>query len=244
MHEVVALISSVFSLPDFSSKHKSQAQMEENQKYTKEFYKNFPFLTATIIITHAIIAIYWLYINNKLDRNCFVFFCDDIGLKTIFYIAIYSTIIILFLYYFLIRKEYRSSSLEIRNKEPGKIYGIIIFIYTISICLGMTSVHFVNYYFDNQKGEESIVTVTKNHYYTTKSGKSEYTIDHYEVSFQPSVKNLNMIDVSHSLKDLVQQGDKIKIVYKDGLYGIPYLTYSLNGIDDNNNNPHLTSSQS
>ena len=111
----------------------------------------------------------------------------------------------------------------------------------ISISLGMTSVHFVNYYFDNQKGEESIVTVTKNHYYTTKSGKSGYTIEHYEVSFQPSVKNINMLDVSHSLKDLVKQGDKIKINYKDGLYGIPYLTYSLikevNGIGDNNNNP-------
>ena len=227
LHEVIALIASTLSLPNFSTKNKTPKQIEENKKNAREFFKNFPILTATIIITHAIIAFYWLYINNQLKKNCFVFFCDDSGLKTIFYIAIYSIIIMISLYFILVKKEYNSSCPEFRKKEPGTIYSIIIFIYTMSICLGMTSVHFVNYYFNNQKSEEHIVTVTKNHFYTTKSGKNGHTVYHYEVYFQPPVNNIEKIDVSRSLKDLVQQGDKIKIHKHNGRYGIPYLKYNL-----------------
>lgn len=226
-HEVIAIIFTALILPNFSTKNKTKTQIENNQKYAKEFFKNYPILTATIIIAHFIIAFYWLYINNQLAKNCLVLYCDNIGLKTILYIAIYSIIIFLFLYYLLIRKEYNSSSLELRNKEPILKNTIIIFIYTISISLGMTSVHFSNYYFDNQKAEESIVTVTKNHFYTTKSGKSASTVYHYDVYFQPNVKDIKMIDVSHSLKDLIQQGNKLKIAYSDGRYGIPYLTYKI-----------------
>ena len=225
-HEVVAIIASVLALPNFSTKNLTQAQIENNQKYRKEFFKNFPILTATIIITHLIVAIYWLCINKRLDKNCFVFFYDDTGLKTILYIAIYSIIIIMSLYYLLVKKEYKSASLEIRNKEPNQIKCVITYIYTISICLGMTSVHFVNYYFDNQKYEESIVTVTKNNYFTTREGKNRYLVEHYNMYFEPKVKNIDMIDISHSLQNLVLPGDKIKIRYSDGRCGIPYFTYN------------------
>ena len=44
--------------------------------------------------------------------------------------------------------------------------------------------------------------------------------------FEPKVKNIDMIDISHSLQNLVLPGDKIKIRYSDGRCGIPYFTYN------------------
>ena len=95
--------------------------------------------------------------------------------------------------------------------------------YAASIVLSAMIIHYTNIALDFSKKEEHIVIVTDS-LHSTSRGEKSGTIDHYEIYFTPSIKNLNRIKVKEYQQRITKTNDKLKLYLKKGLFGLPYIT--------------------
>jgi hypothetical protein len=195
-----------------------------DKKYREIFKKNLPtfysmsFWLYVIVIFYFIIDFYtkgWIgvnYIDSFDTTKCYI-------IMAIYAIATY---IILFR---IVKNEILNVSQEIINIRMWAVPFIYIILYISSVLFSVVFFHFTNHFLDFSFGEEHVVTVTNSYRKTTGKGKNAST--HYEISFKPSVYKLNRLEVSSVTQGLVGSGNKIKIYVYKGLYGVRYVSNSI-----------------
>ena len=196
---------------------KTKEIKERNNKLNKTFKKNLPFFTKILQIVWLLIIYWFVYDHfsplntlNTLENNNIWFYIVGFSLG---YIC---------LFFPRLKKEYSLRDEDMKNLYPNIIKGIIAYLYFFSVFLGMTTIHISNYALDFSLGEERIVYVTKTN--TRVSGGAKGSRIHYEIHYQPDIQGVYKIDVPEELQQCVKQGDKLKLYFKKGLFGIPFIS--------------------
>ncbi len=218
IHFVVFVITFEIISPDYSRKNKTPEQIRKAQVYAESYERNYPF---TSKITFFLLICSFIYFFSYIFLSKINTIYSAIGIKTIVYLVSLSAISL----FFLMSKalsEYDNSEFIFRRDHPNFKIPLIICIYTASVIFSFLTIHFTNYALDFSKGEEHIVTVTQSLHRTTRGSKGR-TNHHYEIYFNPPIKNISMIDVSSHQQSITHDNDQLKLYLKNGVFGIPYI---------------------
>jgi hypothetical protein len=217
---LVFFISADLVCPDYSKKRKTPEEIENKKRYTEKLKKNYPFCSRFIPVLKIIAFFYpFLYVFFSTINVIY----RGIGIKTTLYLIGFTAVSMLF----LISKansEYESSDFSFRKEYPNLKNLLNLCLYAASIFLSFIIVHFTNFALDYSKPEEHIVTVTASVHRTTRGSKGG-TNHHYELYFEPPIRNLDKIEVNSLLQSQAKTRDKLKIKLQNGVFGIPYINY-------------------
>ena len=214
-HTIVLTIVTIYLLPKRGGK----------KEYHELFNKELPTFYSLSIWLFAIIYLYFLidvftkgwigvnYIDSFDNEKCYII------------MAIYAVAIFIFLFHKL-KKEILNVSQNHKNYRIWVVPFIYIFIYSSSVLLSVVVFHFTNHFLDFSKGEEHVVTVISSDRRIIDRKSNSFT--YCELSFRPSVYNLNKLVVSSHTQGHVNFGDKIKVYVYKGLYGVRYVSNSIN----------------
>ena len=219
IHGLVFLITSSFINPDLSKKNKTPYQIEEAKRYNEAINRNYPYCSKFITFLQVISILYFFFYSLLSNINVIY---SAIGTNTVVYLACLTAITL----FFLMSKannEYDNSEFSFRKEHPNFRFLLVVCMYTASVVFSFLTIHFTNYALDFSKAEEHIVVVTKSVHRTTRGSKGG-TNHHYEIYFTPSVKDINMIDVSRYQQSITHVNDRLKLYVKNGVFGIPYIS--------------------
>lgn len=211
---IAALAFNLMRPPDDS-------KITSDKKQTKLFDTNFPILNLIVSLFLVPSPLYWIYYACSVRKEITIIF-DHISLESFNYIVIIP-FMYMFIFVLLEIKEYKSRGETIKQESPDIIIGILFFLYSTSIFVGLTTVHIINYALDSSKGEERIVTVidsvhNKKHII---SGEKE---DYYHIHFEPDILGVKRINVAPKLQSSAKKGDKLRLYLKKGACGLPYIS--------------------
>ena len=194
------------------------------KEYHELFNKELPTFYSLSIWLFAIIYFYFLidvftkgwigvnYIDSFETKKCYII------------MAIYAVAIFIFLFH-KFKNEILNVSQKHKNYKIWVVPFIYIFLYTSSVSLSIVVFHFTNHFLDFSKGEEHVVTVISSDRKTFGRKRNSFT--YCELSIKPSVYKLNKLIVSSNTQNRVSFGDKIKIYVYKGLYGVRYVSNSI-----------------
>ncbi|MBQ3644674.1 MAG: hypothetical protein II961_08770 [Candidatus Riflebacteria bacterium] len=197
----------------------SKTTFEKKQR--KLFDTNFPILYYIALLLLMPSTLYWIYYSCVVRREITIIF-SHISLITIVYTVIISFVYLVILV-LLEKKEYKSRGETIKKEYPDLITGILIFFYSTSVFLGLTTVFILDYTLDSSKGEERIVTVIDS-VHNKKQNFGGDIEDYYHIHFEPDVLDVKRINVSPRLQSLAKKGDKLRLYLKSGACGLPYIS--------------------
>ena len=194
------------------------------KEYKELFYKNLP--TFYSISYWSFIIAYFYFIIDFFTRGWIgVNYIDSFDTTKCYIIMAFYAVVIFNLLLSKVKKEIQNVRQEIKKVRSLAVPFIYFYLYLSSVLLSVIVFHFTNHFLDFSSGEEHVVTVTGS--YSKIIGKGRNASTHYELSIRPSVYKLNKLEVSCITKGLVNNGNKIKIYVYKGLYGVRYVSNSI-----------------
>ncbi len=211
---IAALAFNLMRPPDDS-------KITSDKKQRKLFDTNFPILYYIALLLLMPSTLYWIYYACSVRKEITIIF-DHISLESFNYIVIIP-FMYMFIFVLLEIKEYKSRGETIKQESPDIIIGILFFLYSTSIFVGLTTVHIVNYTLDSSKGEERIVTVIDSVHNKKQNFVGDIE-DYYHIHFEPDILDVKRINVSPRLQSSAKKGDKLRLYLKSGACGLPYIS--------------------
>ena len=197
------------------------SRISSDKKQRKLFDTNFPILSYIVSIFLIPSTLYWLYYAFIVRKEIKIIFAHA-TLETFNY-AIIIPFVYMVIFVLLEIKEYKSRGETIKKDSPDIIIGMLIFFYSSSVFVGLTTVNIVNYTLDSSKGEEHIVTVIDS-VHGKKSIISGEIEQYYQIHFEPDILDVKRIYVSPELQGSAKKGDKLRLYLKKGACGLPYIS--------------------
>jgi hypothetical protein len=139
---IAALAFNLMRPPDDS-------KITSDKKQRKLFDTNFPILYYIALLLLMPSTLYWIYYACSVRKEITIIF-DHISLESFNY-AVIIPFMYMFIFVLLEIKEYKSRGETIKQESPDIIIGILFFLYSTSIFVGLTTVHIVNYTLDSSK---------------------------------------------------------------------------------------------
>jgi hypothetical protein len=211
---IAALAFNLMRPPDDS-------KITSDKKQTKLFDTNFPILNLIASLFLVPSPLYWIYYACSVRKEITIIF-DHISLESFNY-AVIIPFMYMFIFVLLEIKEYKSRGETIKQESPDIIIGILFFLYSTSIFVGLTTVHIVNYTLDSSKGEERIVTVIDSVHNKKQNFVGDIE-DYYHIHFEPDILDVKRINVAPELQSSAKKGDKLRLYLKSGACGLPYIS--------------------
>ena len=197
---------------------------KRDDNYKAIFKKDLPTFYSMSFWLYIIVIFYFMvdfYTKGWIGVN----YVDSFDTKKCYIIMTIYAVVIFILLFRKVKNEISNISQELINKRIWAVPFTYIVLYLSSILLSVVVFHFTNRFLDFSTREEHVVTVTSSGRTTTGKGRNATT--HFVLSFRPSIYKLNKIEVSRINQGLVSSGNKIKIYVYKGLYGVRYVSNSI-----------------
>ena len=192
--------------------------------YKKLFCKHLPTFYSMIFWLYFIVMFYFL-IDSFAMGSIGVNYIDSFDTKKCYIIMSIYAVAIFILLFTIVKSEIVNVSEELIKERLWAEPFIYILLYTTSVLLSVVFFHFTNRFLDFSTPEEHVVTVTSS--YRKSMGRGRNRTTHFEITFKPSVHKLNKLEVSSGTQHRVSSDNKIKIYVYKGLYGLRYVSNSI-----------------
>ena len=192
--------------------------------YCETFSRNMPIFYN--IGRWLMVIIYFYFIIDFFTKGWIgVNYIDSFDTPKCYSIMAFFSLVIFIWFFNKIKDEIDNGSQEIIKKRMWAVPFIYFLLFSSSSLLSVVVFHFTNHFLDFSSREEHQVTVTSS--YSKITGKGRNATKHYEISFTPSIYKVNKIEVSSLNQGLVNTGNKIKLYVYQGLYGVRYISNSI-----------------
>ena len=109
-----------------------------------------------------------------------------------------------------------------RKRGNSLLKPIFLYLYSVSVLISCALIYNANHFLDNSAPIEHKVKVLEARTYVTGSGKS--LTRHYDLTVEPPICGLKIVEVPKENFRLCHKGINIKLYVGNGLFGQRYLT--------------------
>ena len=198
--------------------------------YKSFLRRHFPLTTLGSLFVIAALLIYpYYYFEDSKIAGTEIYFSYHIYIFVFLYSFIFWFIFKSIYYKELNRTIYLISEEEIKKQNPYLIISFKVFIIAAACLAGIEFTHLSNYAFDSSEPkveQRKIIDKKIKKSEGNSTAEGHWVHYDYELFIDPPFLTEKMLYTNQNFYESLNIGDKIKIFYKDGLYGCKH--YSMN----------------